>query len=62
MNDSFFKLYACCLIVKGSKRSIVCDVQRNSFNFIPNGLYDILSEQTNQSIGAIKASYLDEYD
>ncbi|MCA6366408.1 MAG: grasp-with-spasm system SPASM domain peptide maturase [Cytophagales bacterium] len=41
-NKKYFKLYACCLPVKGFKNSIICDVQRGSFKHIPNALYNIL--------------------
>ena len=36
-----FVLYACCIPTKGAKRSIVCDLQRNSFIYIPNGLFEL---------------------
>jgi|AntRauTorckE5430_2_1112549.scaffolds.fasta_scaffold03484_7 hypothetical protein len=38
----YFQLFACCLPVKGSSRSVVCDIQRNDYQLIPNILYDIL--------------------
>lgn len=37
-----FQLFACCIPVKGYARSIICDVQRNSYYFIPNSLYEII--------------------
>lgn len=39
-----FKLFSCCFPVKGAKRSIVCDVQRQEFEFIPNVLFEILQQ------------------
>ena len=57
-----FKLYACCIPVKGAKRSIICDLQRGNYRFIPNVLYEILIEHKNVSIDKIKASYQNEYD
>jgi SPASM domain peptide maturase of grasp-with-spasm system len=39
-----YKLYACCIPVKGSKRSVLMDLQRGGFIFIPNDLCDILIE------------------
>lgn len=37
-----FKLFTCCIPVRGAKRSIICDLQRKKFHFIPNSLFDIL--------------------
>ncbi|HEY4572343.1 MAG TPA: hypothetical protein VIJ26_00200 [Thermoanaerobaculia bacterium] len=42
--EPVFQLFACCLPVKGARRSLLCDVQRQAFQFIPNGLYEILTE------------------
>jgi SPASM domain peptide maturase of grasp-with-spasm system len=42
MENNFFKLYANCIPVKGAKRSLICDLQRNSFKFIPNSLYELI--------------------
>lgn len=38
----YIKLFACCIPVKGASISIICDLQRNNFHYIPNELYDIL--------------------
>lgn len=37
-----FKLFACCIVVKGNSRSTICDFQRNSFILIDNELADKL--------------------
>ena len=42
-DNSFFKLYACCVPVKGATRSIICDLQRNSFLYITNDVFDVLN-------------------
>lgn len=39
-----FKLFGNCIAVKGSKRSIICDLYRSRFETIPNSLYEILAE------------------
>ncbi len=57
-----FSLFACCLPVKGARRSLVCDLQRQSFQFIPNGLYEILTEHAGETVDQIKAAYEHEYD
>lgn len=38
----YFALYANCIPVTGSKRSILCDLQRSTFHFIPNILAEKL--------------------
>jgi SPASM domain peptide maturase of grasp-with-spasm system len=41
-NKKYLKLFACCILVKGALRSIICDTQRDTYHFIPNELYDFL--------------------
>ena len=57
-----FKLFACCIPVRGAKRSIVCDLQRGIYRLIPNVLYEILTEYKDKSIDVIKASFQNKYD
>lgn len=64
----YFKLFTCCLPVKGAARSVICDVQRTDLQPIPNDLYDILIHYKNKSVDEIKADYhedtyedIDEY-
>jgi SPASM domain peptide maturase of grasp-with-spasm system len=57
-----FVLFACCIPVRGARRSVLCDLQRRTYRLIPNGLYDILTEQSGQTIAAIKAAYGHEFD
>jgi SPASM domain peptide maturase of grasp-with-spasm system len=61
-------LYACCLPVQGYRRSLICDLQKQKIDFIPNALYEILTKDNIFSIEAIKAeiesihhSTIDEY-
>ena len=42
---SFFHLFPCCIPVKGATRSIICDLQRNNFEIIPNALFFILTQK-----------------
>jgi SPASM domain peptide maturase of grasp-with-spasm system len=56
-NHHFFRLFACCVPVKGARRSVVCDIQRGSYFFIPNGLYEILTEHGGKTLEAIRAAY-----
>lgn len=64
----YFRLFACCIPVKGARRSTICDLQRQTFAFIPNGLYDILTQHRDETIEDIKSHYdqndeevIDEY-
>lgn len=57
IDDNFFILFACCIPVKGAKRSIICDVQRREYIKIPNALYIILTEYKDRSIGWIKNQF-----
>jgi SPASM domain peptide maturase of grasp-with-spasm system len=60
--EPVFRLFACCIPVRGARRSVVCDLQRQSFQFIPDGLYEILTEHAGETVAAIKARYDHEYD
>jgi SPASM domain peptide maturase of grasp-with-spasm system len=57
-----FQLFACCIPVRGARRSLLCDVQRQTFQFIPNGLYEILTEHAGRTVDEIKTAYEHEYD
>ena len=45
-----FRLFSCCFLVSGAKRSLITDVQRNTFFLIPNSLYTILIEEKEHSL------------
>ncbi len=55
-----FKLYASCLLTKGALRSTICDVQREKFEFIPNILYEILTEHDGSTIEEVVGIYGEE--
>jgi SPASM domain peptide maturase of grasp-with-spasm system len=40
-----FKLFANCIIVRGVKRSTICDLQRNEVHFVPNAFKEILDSE-----------------
>jgi SPASM domain peptide maturase of grasp-with-spasm system len=68
MKSNYFKLFACCIPVKGAERSVICDVQRGEVNLIPNDLLEILIDHSNQNVEQIKTIYgednkevIDEY-
>jgi SPASM domain peptide maturase of grasp-with-spasm system len=58
----YFKLHTNCMPVKGSKRSLICDLERKSYDFIPNALYDILTQFDGQTLGAIKETFNQEHN
>src|SRR4051794_34507192 len=62
MPEPVFALFACCIPVQGARRSVVCDVQRQSSKFTPAGLYEILTEHRGKTVPEIKAAYGHEYD
>ncbi|MGH9897575.1 MAG: grasp-with-spasm system SPASM domain peptide maturase, partial [Pyrinomonadaceae bacterium] len=54
-----FKLYANSLPVKGARRSIICDLQNQRAQFIPNDLFFILTELKRLSVSEIKERFKD---
>ncbi len=61
-NNIPFKMFANCIPVKGITRSVICDLQRNSIQVIPNDLYFILKKYEGKSISYIKKVYNNEFD
>lgn len=61
-NDSYFKLFANCIPVRGSTRSVIYDLQKMRYRFIPNLLYDIITFQQNKTVGETKEVYHHQYD
>ncbi|MBL7731959.1 MAG: grasp-with-spasm system SPASM domain peptide maturase [Chitinophagaceae bacterium] len=59
-DTSFLCLYADCVPVRGHKRSTVCDLQTNKFYFIPNILFEMLTEHSNKTIQEVVAFYGEE--
>jgi len=60
--NKHFLCYACCIPVRGHARSIICDLQRSSFLFIPNVLVDILAMSRERTIQEIYVYYGHEHD
>ncbi|MEO5775454.1 MAG: grasp-with-spasm system SPASM domain peptide maturase [Flavobacterium sp.] len=56
------KLFASCIPVKGAKRSIICDLQRHAYTFVPNDLFDVITTCDGLNIEAIKKKYHNKYD
>lgn len=53
-NKQKIKLFASCRVVKGSQRSIICDLQRMNFKLIPNDLIDLLQNCEGKTLAEIK--------
>lgn len=51
--SKFFILFSTCVPVKGVRRSIVYDLQRETFDFIPNELYSILVKFSGNRISSV---------
>jgi SPASM domain peptide maturase of grasp-with-spasm system len=63
-----FRFFACCVPVRGARRSTVCDLQRERYELIPNSLYDVVAKYPDHTLDEIKAGFaprdhavLDEY-
>ena len=54
---NYFILYACCIPVKGFTNSIICDVQRGSFKFIPSSLFELLQDSKGKTLKTIFSEY-----
>ena len=60
--ETSFKLFACCFAIEGAARSLICDVQRKSYQHIPSSLYEILKEHEGKTVNEVKAIYDNQYD
>jgi SPASM domain peptide maturase of grasp-with-spasm system len=58
----YFLCYACCIPVQGHARSILCDLQRGSFLFIPNILVEILELCREHTVEEVHAHFGNEHD
>ena len=61
-DNNYFLLFANCIPVKGAGRSVMYDIQRNNFEFIPNELYTILTKCKRKKLGEIKDLFNRKYD
>ncbi|MCC8198755.1 MAG: hypothetical protein LIP06_09355 [Tannerellaceae bacterium] len=44
-NECYIKLYPTCIVVEGYSRSVICDFQNSAYEYIPNSLYDFLTDE-----------------
>jgi SPASM domain peptide maturase of grasp-with-spasm system len=67
MKNKLFKTFSDCIIVKGYSRSVIYDLTRKNYEFIPNSLFEILDRgviDVNSCYASIKENdyhILDEY-
>ncbi len=61
-NKTYPKLFACCIPVLGKSRAAICDIQRQTYQLIPDSLYEILTKHEGKTLATIKAAYNNEYD
>ncbi|WP_320020263.1 grasp-with-spasm system SPASM domain peptide maturase [Labilibaculum manganireducens] len=59
MNQDYYKLFVCCVPVRGYVRSAVYDLQRKDYWFIPNDLCTILMEEKDECISNLVKKYKD---
>lgn len=66
--EPVFRLFACCVPVRGVVRSTICDLQRNEYHLIPNSLYELLTTHKDATLSQLKTmvdadahATLDEY-
>lgn len=58
--DKYAMLYSCCIPVEGASRSIICDLQRNTFITIPKQLLGFTKTITKYPLTKYKDIYSDE--
>lgn len=68
MSSNIFIIHSCCIPVKGHRRSIIYDINRNQYFYITNDLYDILvsfngtsKKMVYKNFDSINYSLLDDY-
>ena len=62
MTKPYFKLFACCIPVKGAVNHVLCDLQRNYVQPIPESLYVILTELNDLKLEEIKEIFEHQQD
>lgn len=60
--EEVFKLTQNCIPVRGANRSVICDLHRNTYDIIPNDLYDILVSHEEKTLNDLKAHFENKYD
>jgi SPASM domain peptide maturase of grasp-with-spasm system len=56
-SETYIKLFESVKPVRGNRRSIICDLQRGNYSYIPNDLYNILEDSICKSKDDLLNSY-----
>lgn len=56
-SDSYFVLFANCVVVRGFSRSTICDLQRGRIKIIPNSLQEVLALLKDRTVESVKAHF-----
>ena len=59
--QQYLYLFSNCVPVRGYGRSLICDLQNQRFEFIPNDLYACLLKHNNKKIIDVLNSYQEEF-
>lgn len=57
MINKKFKLFECCIAVKGAKKGIIMDLQRGDIFSVSNAILDLLEEYSNKSVYQLLKDY-----
>jgi len=57
IQKNIFKMYDNCKVVSGPAISIICDLQKRNFVYIPEGLNEIITLHQEKTIDEVKSNY-----
>ena len=57
----YFKLYACCIPVRGYVQTALCDIHRNKYYLFSNDLFSFIEEAKENPIDTLKAKHGKNY-
>ncbi|PSK92541.1 SPASM domain peptide maturase of grasp-with-spasm system [Taibaiella chishuiensis] len=60
--EELLLLYACCIPVRGARRSVICDLQRAQVFPVPNSLYDLFDARGRLRLSQLRRSNTDTAD
>lgn len=55
----YLRKFSTIQLVKGAKRSLVCDLQRSEFSFVDNGIYEFLQFADGKAVSEIESAWAD---
>lgn len=60
--EEVFKITQNCVPVKGINRSVICDLQRNTYDIIPTDLYNILISHEDKTLRELKEYFENKFN